>query len=137
MFYDDATGEAGLATLETAGEALAHGEVVCYLIGGTAGKVTKCPTTGVSHSMPVGVVLTAAAGDNSTCWVAKSGQVQVLPDTGITGTFGNVAVTSSTTAGRVKQYDTVPAADHWDEVGHFAATGSGNGALTLISLHFN
>jgi len=137
LFYDDETFEAGLATLETADEAIEKGSVCCNLIGGTSGRVNKCPTTGVSHSMPIGVALTAAAGAASTFWLAIQGKVQVLPETDITATHGNVLVTSPDTAGRAAQYSTVPASDHWDEVGHWAATGSGNGVLTLAHLHFN
>lgn len=137
MFYDDATGEAGFAVLETAGEEIAKGSVLVYLIGGTSGKVTKAPISGESKSMPHGVALTSASVDGQTLWVAKAGLVKVLPDTGINAAFGNILVTSTTTAGMVKQYSTVPAADHWDEVGLWAANGTGNGALTLASIHFN
>jgi len=137
LFYDDATGEAGIAVLETAGEAIEKGNVTCYLIGGTSGKVMLTPTTGASHSMPAGVALTAASGDGVQFWNAKTGLVQVLPESGITAAMGNVLVTSTSAAGMAAQYSTVPAGDHWDELGHWAATGSGNGALTLASIHFN
>jgi len=137
LFYDDATGESGIACLELAGEAIAKGSVLCYLIGGTSGKVTKCPVSGVSHSMPIGVALTSSSGDNQYIWVCKTGLVQVLPETDITAVFGNVLITSPDTAGLAGQSSIVPVDDHWDEIGHWAANGSGNGVLTLASIHFN
>jgi len=138
LFHDSATGDQGLATLETAGEALAKGEVLVCLIGGTSGKLTKCPTAGVSHSTPVGVALTSAAADGNTFWMAGSGsKVQVLPEAGITAAFGNILTTSPNTAGTVEQDANVPTTKHWDEVGHWAANGTGNGALTLAFIHFN
>lgn len=138
QFYDSSTGESGTATKELAGEALAKGEVLCSLILGTGKKITKIPTTGASHSMPIGVVLTAASGDGEYFWMAQPGsKVQVLPESGITAAKGNVLVTSTSAAGRVAQYSTVPTSDHWDEVGHWLEDGTGNGALTLAFLHFN
>lgn len=137
FFHDDATGEKCLAIKVTGGEAIDKGMVVCALIGGTSGKFTKVPISGVSHSMPVGVALTACSGDGQTFWMAICGLVQVKPDAAITAAMGNVIVSSDTTAGLVQQYSTVPAADHWDEIGHFTETGSGNGALALAIVHFN
>ena len=137
LFYDSATGESGLACLEIAREALVKGNTTCYLIGGTSGKVSKVPTSGASHSMPAGVALTAASGDGATFWNAKTGLVQVLPESGVTAAMGNVIVSSTNEAGKVAQYSTVPTSDHWDELGHWTQTGSGAGVLTLASIHFN
>lgn len=136
LFSDSATGERGLAVKVTAGETISKGNILVYLIGGTSGKVTKCPTTGVSHSMPVGVALTGGNTDASI-WMATNGLVQVLPETDITAAFGNILITSPDTSGLAGQYSTVPTSDHWDEVGHWAETGSGNGVLALASIHFN
>lgn len=95
-------------------------------------------TKGASHSTPIGVALTAASGDAQEFWLAMPrSKVQVLPQEDVTPAVGNVIVTSTTTAGTAIQYSTVPASDHWDEIGHWAETGSGAGALTLAYIHAN
>jgi len=138
LFYDSSTNEVGQALLATASEAIAKGQICCALIGGTSNKVSLCPTSGASHSMPIGVALTAASGDGQTFWLAQVGsKVQVLPESGITAAMGNVIVTSTSVAGRASQSSTVPGNDHWDEIGHFAENGSGAGALALAYIHAN
>lgn len=121
----------------TSGEALYEGEVVTVLIsGGANSTVVKVPTTGAVHSMPYGVVYKDVAGD-APVWIITDGIAYVLPEAGITAARGNVCVTSPNTAGRVVQYSTVPTSDHWDEIGHFIANGTGNGAKTLAVIHQN
>ena len=138
MFYDSSTGESGMASLEIASEAISKGNVVCSLIGGTTDKLSKVPTTGASHSMPVGVALTSASGDGQTFWMAMAGsKVQVLPDSTITAVKGYILASSPNTAGCVEHFNSAPVNDHWDEVGHWVKDGTGNGALTLAFIHFN
>ena len=137
LWYNPTTGDSCIACLEIASEAIVKGNTTCYLIGGTSGKVSKVPTSGASHSMPAGVALTAASGNGATFWNAKTGLVQVLPESGVTAAMGNVIVSSTNEAGKVAQYSTVPVNDHWDELGHWTQTGSGAGVLTLASIHFN
>lgn len=131
------TGERCLVVKVTAGESINKGMSCVALIGGTSNKFVKTPVNGASHSMPQGVAYTAASGDNQTFWLAISGIVQILPEAGVTAAVGNVIVTSTSVAGRVAQYSTVPTSDHWDELGHFIETGSGAGALAKGILHFN
>ena len=138
LFYDDEIGCMGIAILVTADEAIGKGSVCSVIQGGTANRVKKTPISGNENDMPIGVALTAAAGAGSTFWMCTNGLVQVLPDTGITAAQGYVITASSTTAGMVAQAATAPAAaTHFKEVGHWATTGTSNGALTLAYIHFN
>lgn len=133
------TKEGGFWVRMVAGEALYRGEVVASIqgAGGADGKVWKCPTSGNENDMPLGVVY-ADASANAEVWIITSGIAYVLPTSGVTATRGYVLTASTTTAGRVDQAATVPAAaTHFKEVGHFIDTGSGNGALTRAIVHFN
>jgi hypothetical protein len=130
------TDEGGRAILYTAGENLAKGEVVCFLQGGTGGRVYKCPTSGNSADMPIGIVYADATTGNSI-WIVCSGRAEVLPESGITLTMGYVCSVSTSTSGRVTQENTPSTVQHWRECGHPEANGSGNGALTFINVHFN
>lgn len=126
--------EGGYAIKLIAGEALYKGEIVYMDISGVDLKVKKNPIDG---DMPIGVVHADAAND-AAVWIIVSGVAEVLPDSSVTATRGYVIYSSSTTAGRVEQAATVPAVtQHFREVGHFIATGSGNGALTKAIIHFN
>lgn len=133
------TKEGGFWVRMVAGEALYRGEVVASIqgAGGADGKVWKCPTSGNENDMPLGVVY-ADASANAEVWIVTSGIAYVLPLAAVTATRGYVITASTTTAGRVDQAATVPAAaTHFKEVGHFIDTGSGNGALTRAIVHFN
>lgn len=133
------TKEGGFWVRMVAGEALYRGEVVASIqgAGGADGKVWKCPTSGNENDMPLGVVY-ADASANAEVWIVTSGIAYVLPTSGVTATRGYVITASTTTAGRVDQAATVPAAaTHFKEVGHWIDTGSGNGALTRAIVHFN
>lgn len=130
------TAEGGCGNYETAGENLSKGEAVCYLQGGTAGRVYKCPTSGNSQDMPIGIVYAAATTGNSVI-IIKSGMAEVLPEAGLTLTQGYVISVSTSTAGRLTQENTPSAVQHWRECGHVKTNGSGNGALTLATVHFN
>jgi len=132
------TAEGGFAVLMTADETIAVGSVCSSFQGGTAGRVKKTPITGNENDMPIGVAYTAAAAAGSTFWMVVSGIVGVLPDTATTAAQGYVITTSAVTAGLVTQSATAPAAAvHFEEVGHFIATGSGAGAITNAVVHFN
>lgn len=126
------TPEGGYAVLFTAAEALSQGEIVYFAQGGTADNVSKAPA---GNEMPVGVVY-ASAAQGASVWVVTTGRVKVLPEAGITAAMGYVLYVGAT-AGRAGQSATAPANDHWKEVGHWAATGSGAGALTYALVHFN
>lgn len=134
------TDDGGLATSLVAGEALYQGEVVCVIQTGGGGSadntVMKCPTSGSEQSMPIGVVLAYAAASDPV-WVVVAGKAYVLPESGITAARGNVIYTSASAAGRAGQSATIPTNEHWREVGHFVANGTGNGVATLAVLHFN
>jgi hypothetical protein len=130
------TDEGGRAILYTAGENLAKGEVVCFLQGGTGGRVYKCPTSGNSADMPIGIVYADATSGNSV-WIVCSGRAEALPEAGLTLTMGYVCSVSTSTSGRVTQENTPSTVQHWRECGHPEANGSANGALTFINVHFN
>jgi hypothetical protein len=130
------TPEGGFGNYETAGETLVKGEVVCYLQGGTSGRVYKCPTTGDSHDMPIGVVY-ANASTGSAVKIIKFGLAEVLPEAGLSLTMGYVITTSTTTAGRVTNSATPSTPAHWSECGHPKVSSSGNGVLTMCNVHFN
>lgn len=134
------TTDGGLAVKLVAGEALYQGEVVCVIQTGGGGSadntVMKCPTSGSEQSMPIGVVLAYAAASDPV-WVVVAGKAYVLPESGITAARGNVIYTSASAAGRAGQSATIPTNEHWREVGHFVANGTGNGVATLAVLHFN
>lgn len=132
------TTEGGYAISMTAGENLAQGEVVSIMQStGTDGQVYKTPIAANETDTPIGVVYAAATTGNPV-WIVTNGIADVLPDTAITAARGNTLSVSTTTAGRVQQAATIPAAtQHWREIGHFMNTGSGNGALTRAVIHFN
>lgn len=133
------TPEGGIATLMTAGENLAAGEVVSVLQSpsGADNTVHKTPISGNSNDMPMGVVYAAATTGNDV-WIVVSGVADVLPTAAVTAARGYVMTASTTTAGRVDQAAAVPvAATHFKECGHFIATGSGAGAKTRAIIHFN
>ncbi len=130
------TVEGGHFIMSIAGENLARGEVVYIGQGGSGadGKVHKNPIDG---DMPVGIVYQAANAD-APVKIVVAGYAYVLPNAADTATRGYVIYSSSTTAGRVDQASTVPAAlVHFREIGHWAYTGSGAGAITLAIIHFN
>lgn len=117
-----------------AGENLVKGEIVYINQAGASGKVYKNPIDG---DMPVGVVY-ADASANAEVWIVTSGIAEVLPNAADTAGLGYVIFSSSTTAGRVSQANTVPAAlTHFREVGHFLDAGSGAGVITRALVHFN
>jgi hypothetical protein len=130
--------EGGFATLVVADEAIAVGEVVAIIQGGTANRVKKCPTTGNENDMPIGVAYSSSGAAGDSIWIVVSGRVGVLPTSGVTAAQGYVLTASTTTAGRVDQAAAAPAAaTHFKEVGHFINTGSGNGVITDAIVHFN
>lgn len=141
LSVDDAvrlTPEGGLAVKVVAGEALSRGNVVYVKqSGGADGKVWKTVyTDGESIQMPTGVVY-ADASANADVWVVTGGIAYALPESGITAARGNVAFCSNAESGRLEQGATAPVAEHWRECGHWLDTGSGNGALTRLMIHFN
>jgi len=128
------TAEGGYAVKLTAGETLNKGEVVYFQQGGTNNNVIKNPIDG---DMPIGIVY-ATVSSTAGVWVVISGIAEVLPNAADTAAMGYVIYSSSTTAGRVDQANTVPAAaTHFKECGHFIATGTGAGVLTKAIIHFN
>ena len=131
------TPEGGVAVKLVAGEALSAGEVVAVKVSaGADGKVWKVPTTGDELAMPIGVVYASASSD-ADVWIVTAGVVSVLPESGITATRGYQLFTSDAEAGRVEQTLTPTTPTHWQEVGHWLDTGSGNGAATRAVIHFN
>jgi hypothetical protein len=131
------TAEGGRAIKCVAGEALAKGEVVCYLQGGTQGRVYKCPTSGNSADMPIGIVYASVANAGDAVWIVVCGRAEVLPEAGLTLTMGYVCSVSTATSGRVTQESTPSTVQHWREVGHPELNGAGNGYLTFAMIHFN
>lgn len=132
------TAEGGFAILEVADEAIAVGEVVSIIQGGTANRVKKTPASGNENEMPIGVAYTASNAAGDSIWIVVSGHANVLPETGVTAAQGNVMITSTSQAGRVIQSATGGAvSQHWREVGHFCTTGSGAGVATEAIIHFN
>lgn len=127
------TPEGGYAILLTAGETLSKGNVV--YIATADENCYKTPTSGEAQSMPIGVVYADATATNPV-WVVVTGRCEVLPVSTITAVRGNVLYTGGE-AGRVDQSSTVPVNEHWRECGHWLKSGSGNGALTFASVHFN
>lgn len=137
MVYDTATGEQCLCINVTANEAISKGNVCCYLQGGTNNRLVKVPTSGNENDMPVGVAYTSAAGAGSTFWMAVSGIVQVLPETGVTPTLGYILYTSASVAGTAAQAATTPAAlTHFKEIGHWTESAALNTICKAI-IHFN
>ncbi len=126
----------GVAIKMTAGETLSKGNVVCLLQAGSAGVAAKVPTTGNELDMPVGVV-NSDASVNDAVWVTVAGIAEALPESWITAAIGDVAYCATNEAGRLLQAAGIGTAQHWREVGHWWAGGSGNGALTKIIVHFN
>lgn len=136
-YYDTATTERGQCILMTADEALSKGNVCSFIQGGTSNRVKKTPVSGNENDMAVGVAITSAAGAGSTLWMAVSGIVQVLPETGTTPTLGYVITTSGSVAGTVTQSASAPAtATHFKEVGHWCETVAINTICKAI-IHFN
>jgi hypothetical protein len=133
--YDDGI-ESYIAIKFTAQSNVLHGDVVCFDQSNNQ-RVKPVPTGGNEHDMPMGVgVENIDAGRSG--WVAIIGLVFVNPDDAITAVRGYVLTTSTTTAGRVAQTATVPAAAvHFDEVGHWYEDGSGNGKSSRAIIHFN
>ena len=126
------TTEGGYAVKMTAGENLYAGEVVG--VGSADSTVVKAP---INSDMPIGIVYADATSGNSV-WVVVAGLAYVLPNASNTAVRGDVMTVSSTTAGRVDQSATVPAATtHFRECGHFVAAGTGAGVKTLAIIHFN
>ncbi|MEI6887521.1 MAG: hypothetical protein WCK31_04780 [bacterium] len=137
-YVDTVTGEACVAKLSVADGVIAKGNVVCHAQAGTNGRYIICPTTGNERTMPLGIALTAAAGAGSTFWMAFSGEVEVLPDSGITAIMGYQIITSANEAGRVEQASSQGSTTlHFNEVGHWGKAGTGAGVLTLADIHFN
>lgn len=132
------TNEGGLAICVVAGENLVRGNVVYVKIAsGADGKVYKTiHTDGESIQMPVGFVYADADAD-SYVWVVTNGIAYALPESGITAARGNVVIVSNAETGRVEQAATTPTTEHWRECGHWLDTGSGNGALARLIIHFN
>jgi hypothetical protein len=135
-YINSATGELCWYATFTAGENISKGSAVCFLQNGIKNTVNLCPITGDSIDMPIGIALdTVTAGQ--AIRVVKKGLVLALPDSGITAIKGYVVTTGTTTAGRLAQAINAGTAQHWREVGHWSENGSGNGALALITVHFN
>lgn len=132
------TPDGGLAVKLVAGEALTRGEIVYVKIAsGADGKVWKTVyTDNDAIQMPIGFVYASASAD-AAVWIVTSGIAYALPESGITATRGNVAYVSNAESGRVEQSASTPTTDHWKECGHWLDTGSGNGALTRLAVHFN
>lgn len=132
------TPEGGLAVLVVAGEALSRGNIVYVkLASGADGKVWKTVySDGDAIQMPIGFVYADAAAD-ANVWIVTNGIAYGLPETGITAARGNVVIVSNAESGRVEQSASTPVAEHWRECGHWLDTGSGNGALTRLLIHFN
>jgi hypothetical protein len=132
------TADGGLAVLMVAGETLSRGNIVfAKNAGGADGKAWKTVyTDGESIQMPLGFVYQDAAAD-ADVWIVTNGIAYALPETGITAARGNVVVVSNAEHGRVEQSATVPTTEHWRECGHWIDTGSGNGALARLIVHFN
>lgn len=98
-----------VAGIETAGVALAIGDVVCRTA--TSGKIIKADNATSGKKDPIGVMVRSAAGDGSTAYVARTGQkapvsldfTPVAADIGVTtiylGTSGQGTRTKPTTAG--------------------------------------
>lgn len=129
------TEEGGLAVKVVAGENLVRGEVVYVKsTSGADGKVWKNPIDG---DMPVGIVYANADADAEVI-IITNGIAYVLPNAADTAVRGNVIFSSSTTAGRVDQAASTPAAtQHFRECGHWLDTGSGAGTITRAIVHFN
>lgn len=131
------TPEGGLAVRVLAGENMARGDIV-YMrqAGGADNEYWRTPT---SQFNPTGTVwdTSVTAGNYFTMVVAGLGYIR--PESGITATRGYVAFTSASEVGRADQDAAAPASsvEHFREVGHFVATGSGNGVATLAVIHFN
>lgn len=127
--------EGGLGVKVTAGEDLTKGEVVyAPQTGGANGKVWKNPVDG---DMPLGVVY-ANASANAEVVVVTAGIANLLPNAADTAARGYVIYSSSTTAGRVSQSATAPAATtHFRECGHWIDAGTGAGVIARAIVHFN
>ena len=137
MCYDDSTGEYGLQISLTAGATIAKGNTLSYIQGGTALRVSPVPTTWNENELPMGIAYAAATSWNDV-WVWINWLCQILPESDETATLWYNLVTSTSEAWTVTQSASVPvAATHFREVGHWAQSGSGNGALTLAIIHFN
>ena len=133
-----APGYQGFAILVAANEDIKQGQVVCWLQGasGADNKVNLVPTTGNSLDMPIGVAV-ADINANATGWIIVAGYAMALPMTSVDPVRGYVIYCSATEAGYLDQAASGATAQHWREVGHWCADGTGNGALTLATLHFN
>lgn len=138
MVYDDVTLEKGFQVALVAWENLSKGNIVSFIQWGTNGRVSKTPIAGNENDMAMGVVYADATTGNAV-WVWINGSIcQVLPEAGITATLGYILYASWTTAWTVNQSASAPATTtHFKECGHWAETGSWNGALALASIHFN
>lgn len=131
------TADGGIAVKCIAGENLYKGEIVSAIQGGTNGQVLKTPISGNENDMPYGVVY-ADATTGSEVLVVVAGIAKVLPEASLTAAIGYHISTSTTTAGRVAQSATVPAATvHFREVGHWLDNGTGAGIITRAIIHFN
>jgi hypothetical protein len=117
----------------TAGEALFRGEVV-RVDPNNDNYVIKAP---LDSDMPIGIVFDDA-DNGADVWVTVSGRGYAKPTAAVTAIRGDVIVCSGTTAGRVDQSATLPAAEkHWRECGHYTENGSGNGVAAAAVIHFN
>ena len=136
-YYDATTGERGQCILMTADEAISKGNIISIIQGGTANRVKRTPISGNENDMPIGVALTIAAGAGNPFWMAISGIVQVLPESGLTPTQGYIIYTSASTAGTVGASATAPAMlTHFKECGHYTESAAINTICKAI-IHFN
>jgi hypothetical protein len=129
-----------------AGENLSKGNIVCipqngsgeliYRTPGNAGANPPYSAAREENDMPIGVVFEDAVSGGDV-WVVVSGVAEALPMTTVTAAKGNIAYASSTELGRLNQAASAATAQHWREVGHWLATGTGNGVLAKIIIHFN
>lgn len=132
------TVEGGFYVAVTAQETLYRGEVVSVIqgAGGSDRQVKKTPTSGNENDMPIGVVYANVAA-GSTAYIVTSGIAYVLPTAAVAPVRGYVITASTTTAGRVDQAATVPAAaTHFKEVGHYIESASAGVAARAV-IHFN
>lgn len=99
----------GIAGIETAGAALAIGDVVYR--AATTGKFAKADNATAGKKSPIGVTVRSAAGDGSTAYIARNGEkapvqldfTPIASEIGVTpiylGTGGQGTKTKPTTAG--------------------------------------
>lgn len=135
-YINTTTGEYCSYVEMIAGDTIIKGQSIVLPQSGGPKIVIPCPITGDTQDMPGGISLDSVT-IGQVVRIAVKGIALALPDTGITAAKGNVAYSSSTTAGRLAQAAGIGTAQHWRESGHWAETGSGNGALALLLIHHN